>query len=136
MAQLPASANRPLSPHLQIYRRTITMMMSIMHRVTGAALYFGTLVLAWWLIAVSIDEDYYSYVNGLLGTIPGRFIMLGYTWALIHHMFGGVKHLIMDTGRGFEKDRLDLGSWIVLVSSLLLTILVWLVAYWSLGAFG
>src|SRR6266700_2529266 len=97
---------RPLSPHLQIYRPMLTMLMSIAHRVTGAALYFGTLLVVWWLIAAASGPNYYATVQWFMGTIIGRLVLFGYTWALIHHMLGGVRHLIWDTGR---RASLDLG---------------------------
>ena len=71
MADAKSQANRPLSPHLQIYKPMLTMMMSIVHRITGAALYFGTLLLAWWLIAAVSGPEYFDYVNGLAGTLIG-----------------------------------------------------------------
>ena len=77
------------------------MMMSIVHRITGAALYFGTLLLAWWLIAAASGPNAYAKVQWFIGTFIGRLILFGYTWALIHHMLGGIRHLIWDTGRGF-----------------------------------
>ncbi len=88
----PARA-RPLSPHLQIYRPQINMVMSILHRITGAALYFGTLLIVWWLVAAATGPDYFAFVNGLLATWPGMVIIVGFTWALIHHMLGGLAPL-------------------------------------------
>src|SRR6185369_768670 len=93
-----AQSERPLSPHLTIYRPTVTMTMSIIHRITGAALYFGTLLVAWWLIAASTSQHYFEFVNWLFGSWIGRLVLLGYTWALLHHMLGGVRHLVWDTG--------------------------------------
>jgi len=75
---------RPLSPHLQVYRMTLTMAMSIVHRITGAALYFGTILLAWWLIAVTVGPNAYANVEWFMGTWIGRLILFGYTWALLH----------------------------------------------------
>ena len=79
----------------------LTMMMSIVHRITGAALYFGTLLLVWWLIAVATGPNAYANVQWFMDSLLGRLILFGYTWALIHHALGGVRHLIWDTGRGF-----------------------------------
>src|SRR5439155_23032700 len=100
MAETKASPERPLSPHLFIYKPMLTMLMSIAHRVTGAALYFGTLLVAWWLIAAASGPNYYAAVQWFMGTVVGRLVLFGYTWALIHHMLGDVRHLIWDTGRG------------------------------------
>ena len=98
-----ATNNRPLSPHLQIYKPIPTMVASIVHRITGGALYFGTLLVAWWLIALASGPAYYDWVNWAMGTIIGRLILIGYTWALVHHMLGGLRHFTWDLGYGFEK---------------------------------
>src|SRR5919109_3042094 len=104
MAETKAPAERPLSPHLFIYRPMLTMMMSIVHRITGAALYFGTLLIAWWLIAAATGQAYYDWVNWVLGSIVGKIVLLGYTWALLHHMLGGLRHLMWDLGYGYGKE--------------------------------
>ena len=130
MAKYRTPAERPLSPHLQIYRFTMTMAMSIAHRISGAMLYFGTFLLAWWLIAAASNAHYFNEVNGFFSSYPGRFIMLGYTWALIHHMLGGMRHLLWDTGSGFERKMLDILAYGTLIGSVALTILVWFLAYW------
>ena len=133
MARMRKRAERPLSPHLQIYRFTMTMMMSIAHRMSGAVLYFGTFLLAWWLIAAASNERYFNEVNGFFGSHIGRFILLGYSWALIHHMLGGMRHLLWDTGAGFDKKTLEILAFGTLVGSVSLTILVWFLAYWARG---
>jgi succinate dehydrogenase / fumarate reductase flavoprotein subunit len=84
--------NRPLSPHLSIYKQIPTMVMSIVHRFTGMALYAGTLLVAWWLVAAASGEAYFDWVNGIFGSILGRLVLFGYTWALLHHMLGGIRH--------------------------------------------
>lgn len=116
---------RPLSPHLQIYTPLINMVMSILHRMTGAALYFGTLLLVWWLIAAATGPDYFNFVSGVFGSSLGRLVLIGYTWALILHMMGGLRHFIWDTGRGYDLKTIDLMSWGSLVLSLGLTGLIW-----------
>jgi succinate dehydrogenase / fumarate reductase cytochrome b subunit len=124
---------RPLSPHLQIYSPLINMVMSIVHRITGAALYAGTVLLAWWLVAAAIGPDYFAFVNGLFASPVGLVVLLGYTWALLHHMFGGIRHLIWDTGRGFDVGTVDTLSWGTLICSLALTAALWA---WGLRAKG
>ena len=124
-----ARPDRPLSPHLQIYKPLINMVMSIVHRITGAALYFGTLLLAWWLIAAASGPGAYANVQAFTSSFIGRIIVFGYTWALMHHMLGGARHLIWDLGYGFgkvERERLTLAA---LVGSITLTIVIWIVAY-------
>ncbi len=124
---------RPLSPHLQIYRPMLTMMMSIVHRITGAALYVGTLLLAWWLISAASGPNAYATFEAFIGSFIGRVILFGFTWALLHHMLGGIRHLIWDTLHGFqpaEREWLTVAS---LVGSIALTIVVWVVGYIALG---
>ncbi len=131
MAQAGSTGTRarPLSPHLQIYKPIPTMVMSIVHRITGVGLYAGTALLAWWLAAAAAGPAYFDWVNGLFGSIFGRLILLGYTWALIHHMFGGIRHLIWDTGRMLEKDVSTRMAWVTLIASVAATLLVWFAAY-------
>jgi succinate dehydrogenase / fumarate reductase cytochrome b subunit len=118
-------AERPLSPHLSVYKPSITMMMSIFHRVTGAALFFGTVLIVALLVALAAGKDAYGLVQGFYGSWFGKLVMLGYSWALFHHMLGGLRHLIWDTGAMLEREiRLKL-AWATLIGSLGLTALVW-----------
>ena len=110
---------RPLSPHLQIYSPLINMVMSIVHRITGAALYFGTLLLAWWLIAAAVGTGWYNYVSSWFATWPGKLVLLGYTWVLMHHMMGGLRHFLWDTGHGYDLRTIDILSWGSLAASLI-----------------
>ena len=129
----PRVKHRPLSPHLQIYRPMLTMMMSIVHRITGAALYFGILLLVWWLTAAAAGPNAYADVQWFMQTLAGRLILFGYTWALIHHMLGGIKHLIWDLGYGFgpvEREWLTVAT---LVGSIGFTVLIWIVGYLVMG---
>jgi succinate dehydrogenase / fumarate reductase cytochrome b subunit len=130
-ARAGGKAERPLSPHLQIYSPLINMMMSIVHRITGAALYFGSLLLAWWLIAVASGPVAFDYFSAIAGSVFGRLILLGFSWALIHHALGGIRHFIWDTGLGYDLKTIDLLSWGTLALSLLLTIIVWSLALGS-----
>jgi len=116
---------QPLSPHLSIYRPTINMVMSIVHRITGAALYFGTVLLAWWLIAIAQGPSALSVVNAAFAHPLGKLVLIGYTWALLHHMLGGLRHFIWDTGRGFNLGTVNKLSWFSLVGSLGLTAALW-----------
>jgi succinate dehydrogenase / fumarate reductase cytochrome b subunit len=122
-------ARRPLSPHLQIYRPMLTMMMSIMHRITGMALYAGTLLMAWWLIAAATDARAFATVSGVMTSIPGRLVLFGFTWALFHHMCGGIRHFIWDTGRGMDHPQREYLAQATLIGGIVLTVIVWLVAY-------
>jgi succinate dehydrogenase / fumarate reductase, cytochrome b subunit len=123
------NAGRPLSPHLQIYRAMLTMMMSIVHRITGIALYAGVLLLVWWLSAAATSDSYFNVVQAVFGSWIGQIVMFGFTWALVHHTAGGIRHLIWDTGRGFDLETVEKSSRIVLASSIVITILLWVIAY-------
>src|SRR6185312_12734937 len=97
---------RPLSPHLFIYKPMLTMMMSIVHRATGIALYFGTALMVWWLLAAASGPNAYGRMGGFMNSWFGRIILFGYTWSLLHHMLGGIRHFIWDTGHGLgPKER-------------------------------
>jgi succinate dehydrogenase / fumarate reductase cytochrome b subunit len=124
---------RPLSPHLQIYRPMLSMMMSIMHRITGVALYAGVLLVVWWLTAAAYADAYFDFVNGLFGSWLGRLVLLGFSWALIHHALGGLRHFIWDTGNGFELKSVEKLVKLNLIGSLVLTLLLWIAAYWVRG---
>ena len=128
MAETRHTAERPLSPHLTIYSPLINMVMSILHRLTGTALYFGTLLLAAWLIGAAMGEKPYAMVNALFGHPIGKLVLFGYTWALFHHMLGGMRHLLWDTGRGFEIRQVNLLSWLTIIGSISLTLGAWAVA--------
>jgi succinate dehydrogenase / fumarate reductase cytochrome b subunit len=124
---------RPLSPHLQIYRPTLTMMMSIVHRATGAGLYFGTLLFVWWLLAAAAGPNAYTAFQNFAGGLIGQFILFGYTWALIHHMLGGIRHFIWDTGRGFGPNEREWLTRATLFGSVALTPLLWIFGYLMMG---
>jgi succinate dehydrogenase / fumarate reductase, cytochrome b subunit len=127
-----SARERPLSPHMQIYRWPLPMIMSIVHRITGAGLYFGILLLVWWLVAAGQGPNAYSKVSAFVGSLFGRVILFGYTWALIHHMLGGIRHLIWDSGHGFGPERESLAL-MTAVGSIGLTALLWVVGYLVMG---
>ena len=133
MADIKAPVERPLSPHLFIYKPTLTMMMSIVHRITGGALYFGTLLVAWWLLAAASGPNAYAGFGSFMSSFVGRFILLGYTWALVHHALGGIRHLIWDTGRGFGPQEREWLAAANLVGSIALTVIIWIVGYLYMG---
>ncbi|GLK81907.1 succinate dehydrogenase, cytochrome b556 subunit [Methylopila turkensis] len=129
MAPPKADAARPLSPHIQIYRPMLSMMMSIVHRITGAALYFGTVLLVIWLVAAASGPSAFANVQAIYGSFLGQLVLFGYTWALIHHALGGVRHFIWDVGRGFDHASRELLVKAGLVGSIMLTVLIWIVGY-------
>jgi len=99
--------------------------MSIAHRLTGVALYAGTLLLAAWLVAVASGEDAFAVVDALFAHAAGKLVLFGYTWALVHHLLGGVRHLIWDSGRGLRIAEVNVLSWLTILLSIALTLAMW-----------
>ena len=134
MAEAKTSAkDRPLSPHLQIYRPTLTMMMSIVHRITGGGLYFGMLLVAWWLLATASGPNAYSTFQWFMDSLIGRLMLFAFTWTLIHHMLGGVRHLIWDTGHGFGPSERECLVRANLIGSVGITSILWVLGTLALG---
>jgi succinate dehydrogenase / fumarate reductase cytochrome b subunit len=125
--------SRPLSPHIQIYRFMITYVMSGFHRVTGAALYFGMVLVAWWLVAAASGPNAYGYFEWFMGSLIGRLVLLGYTWALIHHALGGVRYLLWDLGYGVERSEREFLALATILGSVALTLVVWVIGYLAMG---
>lgn len=128
-----ASNNRPLSPHLQVYKPQLTTFMSITHRATGIALAVGTLMLVCWLIAAATGESAFDEVQAFLGSIIGRLLLLGWSYALFYHMCNGIRHLFWDAGKGFEIETAYTTGRIVIGASILLTIGAWVWGYAAMG---
>ncbi|MDY6942400.1 MAG: succinate dehydrogenase, cytochrome b556 subunit [Pseudomonadota bacterium] len=120
-----ASDNRPLSPHLQIYRWSLTMLLSILHRATGVALTVGTLVLIYWLCALAVGPEAYATAQGLLSSGLGQLLLFGWSVALFYHLSNGVRHLAWDLGFGFEKEQARQSGVAVLIATGILTFLAW-----------
>lgn len=110
------------------------MALSIVHRITGIALYVGTLLMAWWLIATASGPTAYANIQAFTTSWIGRLILFGYTWALIHHMLGGVRHFIWDLGYCFGPTEREWLTRAVLIGSITLTLVVWVIAYAAGGA--
>ena len=120
---------RPLSPHLQIYRWPVTMMTSITHRATGLALAAGTVLLAWWLIAVATGPDAYAMVRMAAASPIGLMVIFGFIWSLAFHLLNGIRHLAWDVGYGFAVPTAARTGVLVIVLSILLAILVFAIGY-------
>jgi succinate dehydrogenase / fumarate reductase cytochrome b subunit len=120
---------RPLSPHLFIYKPTMTMAMSIAHRISGIALYVGVLLLAWFLIAASTDAATFGAFSAFIESIIGRLVLFLFTWALFHHLIGGIRHFIWDSGYGMDAPLRDQLAWATLIGGFVLTIIVWSIGY-------
>jgi succinate dehydrogenase / fumarate reductase cytochrome b subunit len=115
--------NRPLSPHMEIYRREINMMTSIVNRITGVGMALAGFLIVWWLIAAATSESYYNYINGLLISWIGLLILVGSLWALWFHFLGGLRHLWMDFGYGYDIETVNKSGWVLVIGSVVLTAL-------------
>jgi succinate dehydrogenase / fumarate reductase cytochrome b subunit len=120
---------RPLSPHLGIYKFTMTMAMSIAHRITGVGLYVGGLLLAWFLIAASTDGATFGVFSAFIKSIIGQLVLFGFTWALFHHLIGGIRHFLWDSGYGMEAPLRDQLAWATLIAGFALTIVALAIGY-------
>jgi succinate dehydrogenase / fumarate reductase cytochrome b subunit len=118
-------ASRPLSPHLQVYKWQITMVLSISHRATGVALSVGTLLLVWWLVALATGPQAFAVAQGFIGSWLGKLMLLGWSFSLFFHLANGVRHLFWDAGYGFENKTTTASGWAVVVASVALTMIAW-----------
>ena len=125
-----APRSRPLSPHLQVYRFTLTMAMSIIHRITGIANYVGTLLLVAWLAAAALGEGPLGVVNAFFGSWFGQLILFGYTWSLFHHMLGGIRHFVWDFIQAMDPVGREMIVRLQLALSIVLTLAVWALFVW------
>ena len=120
--------DRPLSPHLQVYRWPLSMVLSILHRASGVALSAGTILLVWWLMAVVQGGDSYRLFAECAASIPGQAMLFGWSAALVFHLLNGLRHLAWDAGLGFDIPTTQATGWIVVVGTIVLTALLWLLA--------
>ena len=125
--------NRPLSPHLQIYRPQISSVLSILHRITGAALGLGLLLLVWWLTAAANGGHDFAVVQGFIGSWIGRAILIGFSWALFFHLCNGIRHLVWDAGYGFELSTISKSGWSVVIAAFVMTFGAWMISYMARG---
>lgn len=128
-----SNLNRPLSPHLQVYRFPLTVILSITHRITGAALCAGVVALTVWLLALADGPDAFNTAQSVFGSIPGKIVMFVFTFALFFHLGNGIRHLFWDAGYGFELETVDTSAKAVLIGAGVLTVLLWVVALASGG---
>jgi len=120
-------SNRPLSPHLQIYRLPLVSILSITHRITGVALSAGTLLLAIWLGSAAYGPDAYDFVSDLMGSPLGLLILFGFSLAFYYHLCNGIRHLLWDIGRGFELATVRMSNILVILAALALTAITWVI---------
>jgi succinate dehydrogenase / fumarate reductase cytochrome b subunit len=128
-----AQAQRPLSPHLQVYRWGLHMLLSILHRATGVALGAGMLLLTAWLFAAASGDAAFACVQALLSGWLGRLVLFGFTWALMLHLCNGIRHLVWDMGRGYGVAVVKRTNLIVVAGSVILTLLAWALGLGLLG---
>ncbi len=119
---------RPLSPHLQVYKLPLTALMSITHRATGAGLAIGTILVTAFLIAAATGEAEYNFVMSIAGSVGGKIILFLWSAALYFHMYNGIRHMIWDTGTYLEKGRAMRTNYLVLLFALILTFFTWFMA--------
>jgi succinate dehydrogenase / fumarate reductase cytochrome b subunit len=117
----------PLSPHLQIYRWHISSLLSITHRISGVINLFSFILIFFWLLALSLGENKYELFLILINSFVGKFILIGFSWSMSFHLLSGIRHLFWDLGYGFEIKTANITGTIVIISSLILTIIFWLI---------
>ena len=122
-------AQRPLSPHLQVWRWHVTMLGSILHRISGVALYFGAFIIAAWAVSLAYGPEAYDDYMGFMGSWFGQLVLLGLTGAAFYHLANGIRHLVWDTGRGLNPKQADMTGIAAIVFAALATAATWFVAY-------
>ena len=123
------SRQRPLSPHLQIYKPQITSMLSILHRATGIALSIGSVILVLWIVALTLGENTYLMYSNLINNWFGKLIIFGFTFSLFYHLSNGIRHLFWDAVYGYDLKHAYISGVAVIISSLSLTSITWLIVY-------
>ena len=121
------NSKNPLSPHLQIYRWQISSLLSIIHRITGILNLLGLIFISAWISSAGIGENLFEYFSVFLKSFIGKFILIGFTWSMSYHLLSGIRHFFWDLGYGYEIKTANISGVIVIVSSLLLTVFLWLI---------
>lgn len=130
MIEIVRMKERPCSPHVSIYRWAITMAMSIAHRITGVALYFGMVLLAIWLTSVSCGDEAFRTVHEIYISWPGLAVLFFYTLAAVHHMVGGIRHVVWDIKPCLlAKEKATVTAWATVFISLIVTVVIWIIGY-------
>jgi len=124
-----ASAERPLSPHLQVYRPQWTSVLSISHRATGIVLSIGSVVLVWWLVAAAASPEYYASFAGVVGSVIGQLCLFGWTFCLMYHLMNGIRHLVWDAGGWLELEQARKSGVHCVGAAVVLTVVSWVAAY-------
>jgi succinate dehydrogenase / fumarate reductase cytochrome b subunit len=127
--------NRPISPHLQVYRPQLTSMLSILHRITGVALAIGTILLVYWLIAAASGPEAFASAEALIGSRLGRILLFGWIFALYFHLANGIRHLFWDAGFGFELKTVYASGWTVVALAAVLTLVSFIAGFVLAGGY-
>ena len=127
--------NRPISPHLQVYRPQLTSVLSILHRITGVALAVGTILLVYWLIAAASGPEAFASAEALIGSWLGRILLFGWTIALYFHLSNGIRHLFWDAGFGFELKTVYASGWTVVALAAVLTLVSFIAGFVLAGGY-
>ena len=130
IGEMIMAKQRPLSPHLMIYKPQLTTIMSIMHRMTGGALAMGSLLVVWWMVALASGAEYYAFVQTIIGHWMGQLVIFGFSVAVFYHLSNGIRHLLWDFGYNLSIEGVHRSGYIVLVMTLVLTALTW-VSVWA-----
>ena len=127
--------NRPISPHLQVYKPQLTSVLSILHRITGVALAVGTILLVYWLIAAASGPEAFASAEALIGSWLGRILLFGWTFALYFHLSNGIRHLFWDAGFGFELKTVYASGWTVVALAAVLTLVSFIAGFVLAGGY-
>ena len=122
------AGNRPLSPHLQVYRPQMTSVLSILHRITGVVMALGTVFLTWWLVAAAYGAENFESAQGVFGSFIGHLLLWGFTFALFYHLFNGIRHLVWDFGWGFELPQVQQSGIVMLAATVICTLITLIAA--------
>lgn len=132
-APTPPVRERPLSPHLQVYRWQVQMVTSILHRATGVALIVGALAMVYGLVSLASGPERWDTFTACVGSLFGKIILFGFSWALAYHLLNGIRHLMQDAGHGFEIPDFVRNSWISIIGSVVLVVVVWVIVLMQWG---
>ena len=128
-----ANPNRPLSPHMQVYRPQITSVLSITHRATGIALAGGAVLFTYWLMSATYGPDAFATAQAVLGSWFGKLVLWGMTFSLFYHLGNGIRHLAWDVGWGYELDKMRMSGWLTVIFAAAMTVLALVIAYSAAG---
>lgn len=128
-----STRERPLSPHLQVYRWQVQMVTSILHRATGIVLAVGLIGLVWGLLALAAGPERWTAFTACAGSPFGKIVLFGFSWALAFHLINGIRHLVQDAGQGYAIPEFVRSSWLSIIGSFVLVALAWgvVLAHWG-----